>query len=92
MKITIVDTSPVLVGSTAAEAYKLTFDLAAQADQLGYSRYWAAELHSVPTNASTSPEIAIVAVASRTSNLRVGSGAVLFNQRTPYRVARRSSS
>lgn len=87
MKISIVDTSPVLAGSTAAEAYKLTFDLAAQADQLGYSRYWIAELHGVPTNASTSPEIAIAAIASRTSNLRVGSGAVLFNQRSPYRVA-----
>ncbi|MFF3874544.1 MsnO8 family LLM class oxidoreductase [Streptomyces sp. NPDC001978] len=87
MKISIVDTSPVLAGSTAAEAYKLTLDLAAQADQLGYSRYWMAELHGVPSNASTSPEIAIAAIASRTSNLRVGSGAVLFNQRSPYRVA-----
>jgi luciferase family oxidoreductase group 1 len=86
-KISIVDTSPVLAGSTAAEAYKLTFDLAAQADQLGYSRYWIAELHGVPTNASTSPEIAIAAIASRTSNLRVGTGAVLFNQHSPYRVA-----
>ncbi|MGW1707722.1 MsnO8 family LLM class oxidoreductase [Streptomyces sp. NPDC002206] len=87
MKMSIVDTSPVLAGSTAAEAYKLTLDLAAQADQLGYSRYWIAELHGVPVNASTSPEIAIAAIASRTSNLRVGSGAVLLNQRSPYRVA-----
>ncbi|WP_256259233.1 MsnO8 family LLM class oxidoreductase [Streptomyces mirabilis] len=87
MKMSIVDTSPVLAGSTAAEAYKLTFDLAAQADQLGYSRHWTAELHGVPTNAITSPEIAIAAIASRTSNLRVGSGAELFNQRSPYRVA-----
>jgi alkanesulfonate monooxygenase SsuD/methylene tetrahydromethanopterin reductase-like flavin-dependent oxidoreductase (luciferase family) len=46
-----------------------------------------AGLHGVRTNASTSPEIGIAAVASRTSNLRVGSGAVLFNHRSPYRVA-----
>ncbi|MFE4991559.1 MsnO8 family LLM class oxidoreductase [Streptomyces mirabilis] len=87
MKMSLVDTSPVLAGSTAAEAYKLTLDLAAQADQLGCSRYRAAELHGVPVIAGTSPEIAIAAIASRTSNLRVGSGAVLFNQRSPNRVA-----
>jgi luciferase family oxidoreductase group 1 len=87
MKVSIVDTSPVLADSTATEAYQLTLDLAGLADQIGYSRYWMAELHGVRTNASTSPEIGIAAVASRTSNLRVGSGAVLFNHRSPYRVA-----
>jgi luciferase family oxidoreductase group 1 len=87
MKVSIVDTSPVLAGSTAAEAYRTTRELADLADQVGYSRYWMAELHGVPTNANTSPEIAIAAVASRTSNLRVGSGAVLLNHRSPYRVA-----
>ena len=87
MKVSIVDTSPLLAGSTAVEAYQLTLDLAELADQLGYSRYWMAELHGVPTNAGTSPEIGITAVASRTINLRVGSGAVLLNHRSPYRVA-----
>lgn len=87
MKVSIVDTSPVLAGSTAVEAYQLTLDLAELADQIGYSRYWIAELHGLTTNASTSPEAGIAAVASRTSNLRVGSGAVLLNHRSPYRVA-----
>jgi luciferase family oxidoreductase group 1 len=87
MKLSIVDTSPVLDGSTAVEAYQTTRELADLADQVGYSRYWMAELHGVATNANASPEIAIAAVASRTSSLRVGSGAVLFNHRSPYRVA-----
>ena len=87
MKVSIVDTSPILAGSTATDAYQLTFDLAELADEIGYSRYWIAELHGIATNASTSPEIGIAAVASRTRNLRVGSGAVLFNHRSPYRVA-----
>jgi luciferase family oxidoreductase group 1 len=87
MKVSIVDTSPVLAGSTAVEAYQLTLDLAELADQIGYSRYWIAELHGLTTNASTSPEVGIAAVASRTSHLRVGSGAVLLNHRSPYRVA-----
>jgi luciferase family oxidoreductase group 1 len=87
MKISIVDTTPILAGTTAVEAFQLTLNLAGLADQLGYSRYWMAELHSAPSNASASPEIGIAAVAARTSNLRVGSGAVLVNHRSPYRLA-----
>jgi luciferase family oxidoreductase group 1 len=87
MKISVVDTSPVLAGSTAVEAFRTTIELAQLADQAGYSRYWLSELHGVRTNAGTTPEVAVAAVASRTSNLRVGSGGVLLNHRSPYRVA-----
>jgi luciferase family oxidoreductase group 1 len=87
MKISIVDTSPVLAGSTAIEAFRTTVELAQLADQVGFSRYWLSELHGVLTNAGATPEVAVAAVASRTSNLRVGSGGVLLNHRSPYRVA-----
>jgi luciferase family oxidoreductase group 1 len=87
MKMSIVDTSPVLAGSTAVEAFRTTVELAQLADQAGYSRYWLSELHGVLTNAGTTPEVAVAAVASRTSNLRVGSGGVLLNHPSPYRVA-----
>ena len=87
LKVSIVDTSPVLAGSTAVEAFRTTAELAELADHAGFSRYWLSELHGVPTNANTSPEVAVAAVASRTSNLRVGSGGVLLNHRSPYRVA-----
>ena len=87
MKISIVDTSPVLAGSTAMEAFRTTVELAQLADQVGFSRYWLSELHGVPTNAGATPEIGIAAVASQTRNLRVGSGGVLLNHRSPYRAA-----
>ena len=87
MKISIVDTSPVLAGSTAVEAFHTTVELAQLADHAGFSRYWLSELHGVRTNAGATPEVAVAAVASRTSNLRVGSGGVLLNHRSPYRVA-----
>ena len=87
MKISIVDTSPELAGSTAIEAFRTTVELAQLADQVGFSRYWLSELHGVLTNAGATPEVAVAAVASRTSNLRVGSGGVLLNHRSPYRVA-----
>src|SRR3954451_14791278 len=74
MKISIVDTSPILAGSTAVEALRTTQQLAELADRAGYSRYWLSELHGVPTNAGTAPEVGVAAVASRTRNFRVGSG------------------
>jgi luciferase family oxidoreductase group 1 len=76
----------VLAGSTAVEAFRTTIELARLADQAGFSRYWLSELHGVRTNAGATPEIAVAAVASRTTNLRVGSGGVLLNHRSPYRV------
>jgi alkanesulfonate monooxygenase SsuD/methylene tetrahydromethanopterin reductase-like flavin-dependent oxidoreductase (luciferase family) len=64
MKISIVDTSPVLAGSTGVEAFKTTAELAQLADQAGFSRYWLSELHGVRTNAGTTPEVAVAAVAT----------------------------
>src|SRR5205085_6705624 len=64
-----------------------TSELAQLADQVGFSRYWLSELHGVPTNAGATPEIAVAAVASKTRHVRVGSGGVLLNHRSPYRVA-----
>ena len=71
----------------AVEAFRTTVELAQLADQAGFSRYWLSELHGVLTNAGATPKVAVAAVASRTSKLRVGSGGVLLNHRSPYRVA-----
>ncbi len=87
MKLSIVDTSPVLDGSTAVEAFETTRRLAQLAERAGFTRYWSAELHGIPTNANASPEIAIATIAANTSRIRVGSGAVLLNQRSPFSVA-----
>jgi len=87
VKVSIVDMSPVLAGSTAVEALRTTVELAELADHAGFSRYWVGELHGLSTHAATSPEVTIAAIAPRTKNLRVGSGAVLLNHRSPYRVA-----
>ena len=87
MKISIVDTSPVLADSTAVEAFQTTRELAELADLAGYSRYWLSELHGLPTNAGAAPEVGVAAIAARTSSLRVGSGGVLLNHRSPYRLA-----
>ena len=87
MKVSINDSAPVAAGATAVDAFRTTRHLAELADRAGYHRYWLTELHGVPTNANASPEVAMAAIADRTTTLRVGSGAVLLNHRSPYRVA-----
>jgi alkanesulfonate monooxygenase SsuD/methylene tetrahydromethanopterin reductase-like flavin-dependent oxidoreductase (luciferase family) len=53
MKLSIVDMSPVLAGSTAVEALRTTVQLAQLADHAGFSRYRVGELHGSPTHAGT---------------------------------------
>jgi len=87
VRLSIVDQSPVPAGVTPADALRNTIDLARVADALGYTRYWIAEHHSTPAFASPAPEILIDRVASETSAIRVGSGAVLLPHYSPLKVA-----
>lgn len=88
MQLSIVDTAQVTAGATAQEAVAATGELAQLADRLGYARYWLAEHHGAGRmNASSNPEILIARVASMTTGIRVGSGAVLLNQHSAFQVA-----
>ncbi|AKT36984.1 LLM class flavin-dependent oxidoreductase [Chondromyces crocatus] len=87
MKLSIVDISPVPPGATQADALAHTIALARHAERLGYERYWLAEHHGTASIASHAPEVLIPAVAAATRSIRVGSGAVLLNHYSPYKVA-----
>jgi len=88
VQLSIVDTSQVAAGHSAVEALASTAELAGLADRLGYARYWLAEHHGAGrTNASSSPEVLMARVASVTERIRVGSGAVLLNPHSAFRVA-----
>jgi luciferase family oxidoreductase group 1 len=63
--------------------------LAKYADQLGYQRYWLAEHHSLPSVASSVPEIMIGQIAAVTKSIRVGSGGVMLTNHAPLLVAER---
>ncbi len=87
MKLSIVDISPTPTGGTQADALANTVALARRLDQLGYTRYWLAEHHGTGSLASHAPEVLIPIVAGATTHLRVGSGAVLLNHYSPFKVA-----
>ncbi|MFD1018382.1 LLM class flavin-dependent oxidoreductase [Thalassobacillus hwangdonensis] len=87
MKLSILDQSPISVGSTSADAINQTITLAKKAEEWGYSRYWIAEHHNTNGLASSSPEILMTRLATETSRIRIGSGGVLLPQYSPLKVA-----
>jgi luciferase family oxidoreductase group 1 len=87
--LSVLDLVPVGSGTTASEALRDTVRLARLADRLGYTRYWFAEHHSMPSIASSAPEILIEHVASATERIRVGSGGIMLPNHTALLVAER---
>lgn len=85
--LSVLDVAPVAAGSTASEALRHVVDLARLADRLGYVRFWLAEHHGMPSIASSSPEILIEHVASRTERIRVGAGGIMLPNHAPLRIA-----
>ena len=72
---------------TASQALRNSVQLAQRAEQLGYSRYWFAEHHGMPSIGSSAPEIMIEHIASATSHMRVGSGGIMLPNHAPMRIA-----
>lgn len=88
MELSIVDLSPVPDGETATEAYSNTVIAAQQAEKFGYSRFWVAEHHGMAHSlAGTTPEVLLGHLAAETDSIRLGSGAVLLNHYSPFKVA-----
>jgi luciferase family oxidoreductase group 1 len=87
--LSILDLSPVSTGSSGAISLRNSIDLARLADQLGFTRYWVAEHHNLPSIASSAPDIMIGQIAAATRRIRVGSGGVMLPNHAPLMVAER---
>ncbi|MDL5160102.1 LLM class flavin-dependent oxidoreductase [Actinomycetospora termitidis] len=85
--LSVLDLGPVPAGGTAADALRNTIDLARAAEAAGYRRYWLAEHHLNPGVASASTPVLAGMVASATSSIRVGSGAVQMPLTPPLQIA-----
>jgi len=83
--LSILDLAPISEGSDAPTALRNTIDLAQQAEQWGYHRYWVAEHHFVAV-ASAQPAVLIGQIAAATSRIRVGAAAVQLGQTTAIAV------
>lgn len=87
LPLSILDLAPVSTDSSGSTALHNSIALAQAADRMGYTRYWLAEHHNIPSIAISSPEILIGIIAHQTERIRVGSGGVMLPNHSPLSVA-----
>ncbi|MBE1445344.1 LLM class flavin-dependent oxidoreductase [Paenibacillus sp. OAS669] len=87
LKLSILDQSPIDEGETAEEAFRHTVELARKAEELGYYRFWVSEHHDSEKLMGSSPEVLISYLLAHTKRIRIGSGGVMLQHYSPYKVA-----
>ena len=86
-RLSLLDKSPIPEGAHAAAALRHTVAQAQRAEALGYHRYWLAEHHASPLLAGSAPEVLVAYLLARTSRIRIGSGGVMLQHYSAYKVA-----
>ena len=84
--LSVLDLAPVSPGASPREAIRDAVALAQRCDALGYARYWFAEHHSMPTIATSAPEVLVAHVAAVTTRIRVGTGGIMLPNHNPLRL------
>jgi len=87
VRLSVLDLVPVRTDQSTADALAATVRLAQVADRLGFTRYWVAEHHNMPSVGATSPPVLIAYLAAQTARLRLGSGGVMLPNHAPLAVA-----
>lgn len=85
--LSVLDLSPIPVGSEAAQSLRNSRELAQHAERWGYRRFWLAEHHSMPGIASAATSLVIGYVAEGTSTIRVGAGGIMLPNHSPLVIA-----
>lgn len=85
--LSVLDLSPITLGSDAGQALRNSADLARHAEGLGYRRFWMAEHHNMPGVASAATAVALAHVAAVTNRIRIGSGGVMLPNHAPLVIA-----
>ena len=87
LRLSVLDQSVSLDGSSEDAAIRDTLDLAQHCERLGYDRFWLSEHHGLPTIVGSAPEILMAAIAARTSTIRIGSAGVMLPHYSALKVA-----
>ncbi len=85
--LSVLDLSPILEGSTAAQSFRNSRDLAQHAESWGFRRYWLAEHHGMPGIASAATAVLMGYVAAATKSIRVGAGGIMLPNHSPLVIA-----
>ncbi|MCP3027282.1 LLM class flavin-dependent oxidoreductase [Halobacillus sp. A5] len=87
IKYSVLDLAPVTERGSPSKSFNNSVDLAQNAEQLGFTRYWLAEHHNMPFIASSATAVAISHVAHHTSSIRVGAGGIMLPNHAPLIIA-----
>ncbi|WP_068673565.1 LLM class flavin-dependent oxidoreductase [Oceanobacillus sp. Castelsardo] len=85
-KLGILDQSPIFPGKSAVDALQSSINLAQHAEKWGYHRFWVSEHHQSDDVAGVSPEVLISHLLAKTSSIKLGSGGVMLQHYSPYKV------
>jgi len=85
--ISVLDQSIIFDGERPEDAFANTIKLAQKSEELGFKRYWVAEHHDSERVAGSSPEVLISHLLAKTERIRIGSGGVMLQHYSPYKVA-----
>ncbi|WP_400164787.1 LLM class flavin-dependent oxidoreductase [Brevibacillus sp. TJ4] len=85
--LSVLDLSPITEGSTPAESFHNSLDLAQHVEKWGFHRYWLAEHHGMASVASSATSVLIGYIAAGTSTIRVGSGGIMLPNHAPLVIA-----
>src|ERR1700736_4533671 len=87
LRLSVLDQSPVTVGSTPADALQRSIEVARHVDGRGYTRFWMSEHHAMDTLACTAPEIMLARIGAETQRIRIGSGGIMLPHYSALKVA-----
>ena len=83
----ILDLALVSKNHTLKQTYNNALELAQNAENYGYTRYWLAEHHNAPNVGSSATAVLIGYVAQGTNTIRVGSGGIMLPNHSPLIIA-----
>lgn len=83
----VLDLATVIEGKTPADTFRNSLNLAQQAEDWGYHRYWLAEHHNMISVASSATSVVIGHIAGGTKSIRVGSGGIMLPNHSPLVIA-----
>lgn len=74
-------------GVTASQALAASIELARLVDRRGFTRYWVAEHHAMPSVTTSSPALLLSRLIGETQHIRLGAGGMMLPNFPPLVVA-----
>jgi len=84
--LSVLDLCPIVEGSTPAQAFRNSLDLAQHTERSGYHRFWLAEHHNMPGIGSAATAVLIGHIGAGTSRMRIGAGGIMLPNWAPLQV------